>query len=371
MLETYVRFAEEVVRADPVFLIGSGLSAGAGISSMGRLAAYLVRHVRTDAFPEADAAEWERVKRRLTAGNMGLEEALQRSEHAWSDTAAQEIVRRTWCRIARDEQKLLPDLSNGGDPTGFVRYFRALGHAHRAAVHIVTTNYDHLAEWSASSAGWGVWDGFGEGAIGLPLSAAELDERVRRAARAGKRTVTTFVPYVRVYKPHGSLSWFRRPDGVIVKMPGVGAPLLPKLAQAGISPAIVTPGTGKYLETHRSPYNGAFADMRSALEQARALVVVGFGFNDLHLEGSFESVWRDESVPKLILARSLSDRAKALIGERRLRHFAAVEKEGAGSRIISDLWAPATAPASGLWTFKALLDAVWGVEADAGTYGLV
>ena len=371
MQESYVRFAEEIVRSDPVFLTGSGLSAGAGISTMGRLAAYLVRHVRTDSFSEADAEEWERIKIRLSVGKMGLEEALQRSVDSLSEAALLEIVRRTWCCISGDEQKRILDISKGYDPTGFVRYFRQLRNTTRTVIHIVTTNYDHLTEWSASAAGWGVWDGFSEGTIGLPLSAAELDEKTRKVAREGKRTVTTYAPHVRVYKPHGSLSWFKYPDGQIRKVQGVGAHLLPALAKVRIAPAIVTPGTGKYLETHRAPYNGVLAEMRSVLEKVRALVIIGFGFNDLHIQGSFESVLRDESVAKLILTMRLSDRAKTLMKERRIRNFVAVEKEGSGSRLASDLWPPVIAREPGLWTFKALLDAAWGVEADAGTYGFV
>ncbi|MBB6733974.1 SIR2 family protein [Cohnella zeiphila] len=367
----YAAFIENVFRLHPVFLVGSGSSAGAGISTMARLAAYLAEHVSADLLSLADAREWRRILRRLTAERRGLEEALQLSGEALSESLLQEIVRHTWRRISEDEQKQVLDISNGCDPTGFVRYFRNARNTNHFTIDMVTTNYDHLLEWSASASGWGVWDGFNEGAIGVPLSAAELDERMKNITRLGKRTITTRYPYVRLYKPHGSLSWFKYPDGQIRKVQGVGSHLLPQLAKVKITPAIVTPGTGKYLETHRDPYAGVLAQMRSALEGCRALVVVGFGFNDHHVQASFETLLRDESVPKVIAARNLSDSVKALIRERKIRHYFAFEKEGDGSRIVGDGGQTFSVRDPGLWTLKGLLAAAWGVEADAGTTGLV
>lgn len=371
MNKPYAEFILQAIRSNPVFLVGSGLSAGAGIATMGQLADDLAGSVNADGLPKADRSEWNRIRRRLTAGVMGLEEALQASESSVGDALLREIVRQTWRRISDDERRLLPSLAGGGDPTGFVRYFRMLKHSNQAVAHVITTNYDHLVEWSASSADWAVWDGFGEGAIASPLSAAELDEKMRRITSYGRKRITTRLPHLRIYKPHGSLSWFRYPDGRIRKVQGVNADLLPLLAQDGVTPAIVTPGTGKYLETHREPYGAVLAEMRAALDERRPLIILGFGFNDLHLLGSLETSLRDDSVPKIVLARGLSDNAKTLIRDRGIRNFVAVQKEGAGSRVVSDAIPSCAVPDADAWTFKALLDQAWGGEADAGAAGSV
>jgi hypothetical protein len=367
MNKPYAQFVERTIRSNPVFLIGSGLSAGAGLATMGQLADYLVRHVRIGSFSKPEREEWVRIQHRLTVEKRGLEEVLQQSGAAVSGPLLREIVRQTWRCLSEDEQKRMPDIASGVDPTGFGRYFRTLKHSNHAIVHVITTNYDHLIEWSASASGWRVWDGFEEGAIGSPLSVAELNESMTRISGYGKRRVTTHRPHLRIYKPHGSLSWFKYPDGQIKRLQGAGLQLLPMLARAGIVPAIVTPGTGKYLETHRDPYNSVLAEMRSVLDERRPLVIVGFGFNDLHIQGSFEAVLRSEGVPKIVLARQLSDSAKALIRDRRIRNYIAVQKEGSGSRIVSDAVASFSAPEPDLWTFHALLDQAWGAEADAGT----
>jgi hypothetical protein len=362
MLTRYAQYIENTIKLNPVFIVGSGLSAGAGISNMGQLATYLIQNVRTDGFSKLELHEWEQIKKRLVIEKKGLEEALQDSGDSIGKSLLREIIQQTWSCISSDEQKLLLDISNNLDPTGFVRYFTNFKNSKTEVIHIITTNYDHLIEWSASSCGWRIWDGFDEGPIGSPLSVSELSNRMKSVSMVGRRPVTSKHPHLRIYKPHGSLSWFRLPDGQIRKIQGVGNHLLPMLRKVQITPTIVTPGIGKYLETHKEPYNMVLSEMKHVLDNSKALIFLGFGFNDLHIQGSFDSILRNDSIPKIILAMELSNNVKKLIKNQKLKNFIAVQKYAHGSEVISDKIGSFVTREPDHWTFKVLLNQAWGVD---------
>lgn len=362
MYHVYARFIEEVMKSNPLFMVGSGLSAGAGISGMGALAQYLVRHVDDSDFEPAERTQWALIKEGLTHERKGLEQALQEAGDGLSGRIMAEIVHETWRCIADDEQEVLLKLACGHDPTGLVRLFQALNNSTNKVVHIVTTNYDHLVEWSASCAGWHVWDGFHEGPIGRPLSSADLEERMQRTYRLGRRMTTETIPHLRIYKPHGSLNWFKFPDGSVKKVTGLSARHLPLLRKVNITPVIVTPGTGKYLETHFEPYASVLAEMKRAVGRAKALVFVGFGFQDIHIQGSFEPILKNGAIPKLVLAKRLSLPFQNMAAGNGVRNYIAVQEWEGGSRVQSDHFAEMRIAEPGHWTLQGLLNLAWGAE---------
>ncbi|MDR6553960.1 SIR2 family protein [Paenibacillus qinlingensis] len=370
MRDKYSDFIEQTFKLNPVLIVGSGISAGAGISGMGKLATYLSENVNVEKLDAHEILIWDEIKSKLTNG-MGLEEVLQNSGEAVSNTLLQEIIQHSWCCISTDEQKLLLDISINIDPTGFVRYFSKFITSSTKTLHIVTTNYDHLIEWSASKAGWKIWDGFNEGSIGYPLSVSKLNEQMNRTIRIGNGKTKSFNiithPHLRIYKPHGSLSWFKIPNGDVIKVPGVGTHLVSFLERVQLTPTIVTPGTGKYLETHMEPYYTVLSEMKQVLTGCKALLFLGFGFNDLHIQGSFEPLLRNDSIPKIILAMDLSNAAKALIEGTAIKNFIAVQKKGDYSEIISDKFESFILEESNHWTFIELLNQAWGAESYAAT----
>jgi hypothetical protein len=357
-----VRFIEEAMAAPPLFIVGSGSSMGAGIPGMGALAEYLARNVSTNGFDACERGQWCEIAERLAKEPVGLESALQEAGERLGRRVVMEIVEKTWCCIAGGEQELLLKLACGGDPAGFVRLLKRYAGSTSKVVHVMTTNYDHLIEWSAASAGWPVWDGFHEGPIGVPLSSAELGERMRRTWRLGKKWVSETARHVRLYKPHGSLGWFRFPDGRIKKLTGVGLHHLPQIRKAGLVPAIVIPGAGKYLETHFEPYSAVFDEMRRALRQAEALLFVGFGFNDDHIAGSLTPVLRSGDVPKIVLAKQFTPSFERMMAARQIRNFVAIRQQGSASMVASDTFSPLLVDIPGLWTLRGMMNQVWGEE---------
>lgn len=366
MRKKYSDFIENTFKLNPILIVGSGISSGAGISGMGKLAIYLSEHVRVDKLNAHERLVWDEIKYKLTNGT-GLEEVLQNSGEAVSNTLLKEIIQHTWACISTDEQKLLLDITTGIDPTGFVRYFSKYITSSTKIINVITTNYDQLIEWSASKAGWKIWDGFNEGSIGSPLGVNKLNEQMNRTIRSGKSHNYITHPHLRIYKPHGSLSWLKIPNGDVMKLPGVGTHLIHLLEQVQLTPTIVTPGTGKYLETHKEPYYTVLSEMKHVLSGCNALMFLGFGFNDLHIQGSFELLLRNDSIPKIILAMELSSSARAMIEEKVIKNFIAVQKADEYSEIISDKFDPFVLQEPNHWTFNELLNQAWGAESYAAT----
>lgn len=366
MKKKYSDFIENTFKLNPILIVGSGISAGAGISGMGKLAVYLSEHVRVDKLNAHERLVWDEIKYKITNGT-GLEEVLQNSGEAVSNTLLKEIIQHTWSCISSDEQKLLLDITTDIDPTGFVRYFSKYITSSTKIIHVITTNYDHLIEWSASKAGWKIWDGFNEGSIGSPLSVNKLNEQMNRTIRSGKNINHITHPHLRIYKPHGSLSWFKIPNGDVMKVPGVSTHLVQLLEQVRLTPTIVTPGTGKYLETHNEPYYTVLSEMKQVLSGCNAIMFLGFGFNDLHIQGSFEPLLRNDSIPKIILAMELSSSARAMIEGKVIKNFIAVQKADHYSEIISDKFDSFVLQEPNHWTFTELLNQAWGAESYAAT----
>ncbi|MFG0239415.1 SIR2 family protein [Brevibacillus porteri] len=346
----------------PVILVGSGTSAGVGISGMGALATWLIEKVEIQNLNPDEKTEWEKIKIRLLSDQMGLEMALQASGTNLTNTLTKEIVKQTWSLIAKDERIALLKISAGEDLVGFCRLFNRYQDTTKTAIHLITTNYDHLIEWSASAAGWLVWDGFENGSIARPLVTDELSKRMSRVVLAGKNSFTESIKHVRVYKPHGSLSWFKKPDGSLIRISNISPSDLSYLEEIGLSPVIVTPGTGKYLETHFEPYNNVMSEMNTIIRNASAFIFLGFGFNDEHILGSYYTNLRNNSIPKLILARTLSDTFHVMRGQGKITNYVAAEMNGNNSKIYSDIISEDLVLNTDIWTLNGMLSAAWGAS---------
>ncbi|WP_199615493.1 SIR2 family protein [Paenibacillus alkalitolerans] len=361
-MKQYAQFIEETINLNPIYIVGSGSSAGAGISGMGALAEYLVKNVSTALFDAAEAVVWEQIKHRLVVEKKGLEQALQEAGDKLSLKITTEIVHKTWRCISADEAELIIRFAAGEDPTGFGRLFRYLKGSNNKIVNIITTNYDHLIEWSAAAFGWHIWDGFNEGAIAGPLSSAELAARMKQGVKLGKRQSAEIIQHLRIYKPHGSLSWFRMPDGSIKKVTGISSHHLKNLNKVGIKPVIVTPGTGKYLETHFEPYSNILSEMKRSIDRASGLIFIGFGFNDIHIQSNFLSKLRNPAVPVVIITKSLSPSFFKMADSGEIRNYLAIQQSGDKSQVFSDRVTISLIDEPEHWTVKGLLRQAWGDE---------
>ena len=264
---------------------------------MGELATHLDATVRS-GLAVAEVDKWNAISRLLST--KGLEAALLEVPPTQGLEIA--IVARTAELIAMRERQIIADVFSKKRTLRFTRLVKQLLKPH-AGLPIVTTNYDRLIEVAVEEAGLGVDTLF------VGYFAGELNEQESRLSfcrevtlKAG-RAQYRYRPRANVFKPHGSLDWYHR-DGKPVRYSGDLD--LPRL--------IITPGLNKFRNGYESPFDRHRERANAAVDRASRFLVIGYGFNDNHLETHLTPRIRS-GVPTLLLTCSLSDNAVKLVNE--------------------------------------------------------
>jgi hypothetical protein len=193
-------------------------------------------------------------------------------------------------------QGLLEDLADEAEKAGGDR-----------ALHVVTTNYDTLIEQACDRLGVPVCTGFvGHTECRFDWEAAMREMESGWALHRGGRAANRYRPHVRLYKPHGSLDWFRFDDGLYADASVMYATDNEHHRQ------IVTPGKTK----HEAILQGVFRDIirhaDEALQRAKAYLFVGYGFNDDRIDTEIvvRRGLKEGRKPGLIITRGLTDKMR-------------------------------------------------------------
>ncbi len=243
-----------------------------------------------------DASLWAKLVPLIEA--KGLEAALL--ELAPTTTLEALIISKTVEMIGRSESAIISEVFA---KTRTLRLTKLLPHLLKPSggLPIVTTNYDRLVEIAAEEAGLGVDTMF------VGSFAGELNDRESRLSFCrdvtlrGKQVHWEYRPRVNVFKPHGSLDWYHR-EGKPVRFSGeLSAPRL-----------IITPGLNKFRNGYESPFDRHRERANSAIDRAGRFLILGYGFNDDHLETHLTPRIRD-GIPTLLLTYALSPNAKKLV----------------------------------------------------------
>ena len=316
-----------------VTVVGSGLSCAEGLPGMGELA----DHLRATVGPGLagdDLAMWGVIAPLI--GEMGLEAALL----VKPPTPALEgsIASATAMFVSERERKVVMEVFAGTRKLRLTKLFRHLLKP-SSGLPIVTTNYDRLVEIAVEEAGFGVDTMF------VGHFAGTLNERESKLSFC--RNVTfkkpNFTYHYRqraiVYKPHGSLDWYLR-DGNPVCYAGD----IP-----GATRLIITPGQNKFRNGYESPFDHHRSRANEAIDRASRLLILGYGFNDDHLETHLSPAIRGGK-PTLMMTRSLSAKAEALaVGHANVIALDHMEEAGIeGTRMIIDK-APSFVPGVAFW----------------------
>lgn len=128
------------------------------------------------------------------------------------------------------------------------------------------------------------------------LSRDELLQRLPTAGRAARLTVRPR-PHIRLSKPHGSLDWFSHN----------GECLRSDLALSGPQ-QIIAPGGNKYRLGYEVPFDAQRKRANEAIDKAAALLFIGYGFNDEHLQTHIRT--RFSEVPSVVISRNLTPNAR-------------------------------------------------------------
>lgn len=322
-----------------VTVIGSGLSCAEGLPSMGELANHLREVVGANLIGN-DAATWAVLKQIID--KKGLEAALLENPPALALESA--IAIATTSLVADRERMVVTDVFAGKRK---LRLTQLMAHIIKpsAALPIVTTNYDRLVEIAVEEAGIGV-DTMFSGRFAGTLNERESRLNFCRNVTLRKRNVTYhYRPRALVCKPHGSLDWYLR-DGKPVCYAGD----LP-----GAARLIITPGHNKFRNGYDSPFDHHRSRANEAIDSASRFLILGYGFNDDHLETHLSPAIRDGK-PTLMMTYSLSPMAETLA-----THHANVisldhaQKDGVdGTRAIIDK-VPIFIPSLSLWDVNSFI----------------
>ncbi len=250
-----------------VLVIGSGLSAAEGIPGMTALAARLIS--RAGSLAEPDATLWSQIKEALDAGE-GLEAALLK--HPPTDTLEVWIAKGTSELLMPKEREVMSAVLRG-ERTLRLTTFLAKVLKPATGLPILTPNYDRLIEVACEMAGFHV----DTTAIGHYAGAFDHTRSFmgscRGITRRAKITVLDHFPRAIVLKPHGSFDWYK-----------VGNDARRCSMDLDAERLIITPGLNKYRAGYSTPFDKHRELANDYIKQATRLLVVGYGFNDDHLQ---------------------------------------------------------------------------------------
>lgn len=148
---------------------------------------------------------------------------------------------------------------------------------------IFTTNYDLAFEVAASNTGMIVIDGF-EFSKPYRFNPAWYQYDIVNRSQVSEKGGAYLPNIVHLYKIHGSVDWVRTSNGVYKKDESV---------PSESEPVFIYPSSTKYQNSYESPYLDMMAAFLEAVQKPKtALLCVGFGFNDKHLNNAITMALR-------------------------------------------------------------------------------
>lgn len=278
-----------------VTVVGSGLSCAEGLPGMGELADHLCA-VIGPGLVGGDAKVWAEITPLIHA--KGLEAALLEKAPTPALEAAISIATGNF--VGEREKKVVAEIFSGTRTLRLTRLIRYMLKP-TTGVPIITTNYDRLVEIAAEEAGLGVDTMF----VGrFVCNFNERESRLsfcRDVSLKGKRVTCHYQPRALVCKPHGSLDWYLRN----------GIPVHYAVDLPGVQRLIITPGQNKFRNGYESPFDHHRSRANEAIDRASRFLMLGYGFNDDHLETHLSPAITGGK-PTLLITHTLSAKATVL-----------------------------------------------------------
>lgn len=275
-------------------VIGSGLSSAEGIPGMPELAEHLSS--RAGTLVGDDATLWSQIKVVIDA-NEGLEAALLK--HPPTDALEVWIAQGVSELLMPKEREIISAVLRG-ERTLRLTTFLAKMLKSKTGLPILTTNYDRLIEVACEMAGFHV----DTTAVGQYAGAFDHARSCMGSCRGiitrAKTTVLDHFPRAIVLKPHGSFDWYKFGNNSRRCSLDLDAERL-----------IITPGLNKYRAGYNSPFDKHRDLANDYIKQAGRLLVVGYGFNDDHLQTHLLKRIQD-GTPTMILNQSASTKVEQI-----------------------------------------------------------
>lgn len=280
----------------------------------------LGEHLRKTPLPTTispdELVSWQKFLEELPKTN--LEQAL--TDVTLSNNLTRHVVVTTWEYLNPHDYNVFHSVCANRNLLGLTKLFKHLFSSTAREIDVITPNYDRLAEYSANAAGFETYTGFSYGLFGrrAPIPTPKIYE--------GKIQLRT----VNIWKVHGCFGWFADTDGVVTGLPPMHQ------RPTGMYPVIVTPGIEKYRRTYDEPFRTIMHCADKCLQNATAYFCVGYGFNDQHLQTLLVNRCNAESIPLVLITKTISATAHEFFSTGKCQRYLALEEDGAATKMYSN-----------------------------------
>jgi len=283
-----------------VVIVGSGLSCAEGLPSMGELSKQLLDNIDSSEISGDTLALWNNIASKLKDGT-DLESVLL--EHSPDETLQNRMSQIIAETIILKEMNVCLKVIQDGYNLPFTSLLKHVPFPTRG-LPVITTNYDRLLEVAIESTGILVNTLFTRGTIGLFDPQQACCEMLSNMRKRGKIPVLEYMQNVLLLKPHGSINWFFEPNSQ--------KPLRTDLT-VSLSRLIIPPGANKFRDGYNVPFDKHREEANKRIDEATKLLIIGYGFNDSHLETHLRA--KILSTPTLLITKSLSEQTGKLIAD--------------------------------------------------------
>lgn len=317
-LNSCILCIQDYLKDVPLVVLGSGASAAYGLPTMSDLSKELIRNV--DQFDQNDPVI-EDFFTNIRNG-VDLESAIE-AAYQLNDEDNKLIRKIIWNYInLKDKMFFENGLQNDFATFSLVSLINKIITPTPYKADIITTNYDRLAEYAADIAGVTVVTGF-EGSY-LKKMEIPTQNIISRRLRVRERVVS-------IWKVHGSLDWFLSRTGVTCSLPSHTN--IPE----EYYPYIVPPGKNKYHDTHQDPYRSIIAQADSAITNSKCFLIVGYGFNDDHIQPKIiEEIKKGK--PIVIITKKATESCKNILTKSSAKKFLIIEESEGKTHVIANGW---------------------------------
>jgi hypothetical protein len=337
----------EFFRETPFVFFGTGLSCGVDrCFGMVALQTALGNAIHPSSLSAAAAPEWEALRIALASG-LDLENALNEVS---SDELLSRIRLATADHLVGKDHEFSWKLTSGEVEWPAARLIARLVESlpeGDPSLHVLTPNYDLLFEHAMDRLRVPLINGF-HGGISrrLDWTRASLQHATLTSVGSGQRstTVAKQQKHLRLYKVHGSLSYFYHDNQLVENHTWAWNP--PSFAER----VMVTPGQSKFavLQSFRRELQ---TPVDTEIDRASRFLFMGYGFNDSHLETYIRRKLVTQQSHALILTKDKNPRIESLAANAQRVWVVTAPSDGTpGCHIYNAAYpSPLTIPDVELW----------------------